>query len=213
MGRWPGFQKLRTGVSAPHSPRWSDTDVKLSNWGQQCSGLWWQEKSQGQDLRLSLVALGPLLLVLDEAFYWELQISPGYGKRLSSHLPGPSPASVLTGKCHLDCFPFFGSEQEPLSWWTGHPTALLASPFYLQEPELVLNHQMPNFCSPDVPFTVSAGALLCSQQWRVSVERWQIVYLEDRHLIRVVGRLNSHLRNSRWFILAPQRQKFLFFSP
>lgn len=87
-------------------PALQDGQIQLSNWGQQCSVLWWQEKSQGQDFRLSLTALGSLLLVLDEACYWELQISPGYGRRLSSHLPGPSPASVVTEKCHLDCFPF-----------------------------------------------------------------------------------------------------------
>lgn len=121
----------------------------------------------------------------------------------------PRPLFSLTSASWTVC-PFLEASRN-LSH--GEPTALLASPFYPPEPELVLNHQMPNFCSPDVPFTVSAGALLCSQLWQVGVERWQIVYLKDRHLIRVMGRLNSHLRNPRWFILAPKRQKFLFFSP
>lgn len=196
---WPGFQKLELqGLCSPLS-RWSDTS-SLAIEGQQRSGSCGGRKNLRSQTELSLVALGPPLLVLDEASYWRPKYHQVMGKGCP-HTCQDSPRPVLTDKCHLDCLPLFWK-------WAG--TSLMVNP----QPYLHLHFTHgtgTGLKSPDAQFLLSwcslhslCGALLCSQLWQVGVERWQIVYLKDRHLIRVMGRLNSHLRNPRWFILAPK---------
>lgn len=73
MERWPGFQKLRTGLSAPHSPNWSDSDVELNDsegpplrtppFDSVAAGKYFQY----QGFKASFVSLGPLLPILDVA--------------------------------------------------------------------------------------------------------------------------------------------------